>query len=426
MKKRTLFLSVMAMMASASVFAGDLLSVTPNDGNGVRVVRVYYDSGNPGERATNLLLDKTIEDNLPKKWCTANNDGDNQIDVIFELSDFYDLDKFVIQDCQTQENDANIVDYKISVSETEGWDAEWTVVVDKTDQGDVDTKIDEITPTKARYVKLSTFSTPLIRVYGFEIYGTKSAESVHPANLISVNKPILKYYDLANGNINEGPVGIFDGNTENLESKWCFARALDTDSLKYVVVDLLNQYDIKEFKLYDCKYLEYNDNVMGYNVYVSETMPDLELITNLEDGNTNWTKVVDAYAKDRLLDDVKEDVLTSAVKGRYVKLEIPRSRTVGTVRLYEFQIFGELSGSSIENEEVESFNIYPTVLNGSTNLTLNNTNEGVFSIYTLNGQLVHSQSVAPASQVQVNLASGIYIAKMTVGGADQIVKLISK
>jgi len=427
MKMKTLLLGVASIMLSTSLFAGDLISVTPNDGNGVRLVRVYYDSGNPGERATNLLLDKTIEENQAKKWCTANNDGENQIDVIFELSDFYDLDKFIIYDCKTQEDDINIASYQISLSEEPGWDASWTVVVDKTNQNGIAVKTDEIAPTKARYVKLTTYDTPIIRVYGFEIYGTKSEESDHPKNLISVAKPVLKYYDLANGNIHESPVSLFDGNTENLESKWCFARALDTDSLKYAVVDLLDLYNINEFKLYDCKYLEYDDNIIGYNVYVSETMPNLDLITNLEDGNTCWTKVVDAYASDRLLDDIKEDVLTEPIRGRYVKLEIPRSMTLGTVRLFEFQVFGEKAGgNSINSNESKTLDIYPSIFSGSAMLTLNNTVDGQFSIHSLNGKLLYSVLAAPMAQIQVNLPVGVYIAKMTTDGENQITKIISK
>lgn len=429
MKTSRLFLTALALATFASASAGDLISVTPSNGLGKRTVRVWNDTGNPGEKATNLLLDKTIEANKTKKWCTANNNGDNLIEVMFELSDYYDIDKIVIHDCKTQENDANMTDYEIYVAtEATNIGAEfgnWQLVDAKSGQGAVDIKTSEFTPTKARYIKFTSKHVPLIRVYGFEIYGTKSAQSAHPANLISVGASIMKYYDAVS--LDESPFGIFDGNNENFASKWCFARALPTDSLKYVVADLGDDYEIDGLKLYDCNHLESGANIKGYNFYVSETMPDLNLVGNLEDLNTSWKKVVSAYQSDRSADNIKVDNFATPVLGRYVKFEVPYSATTGTVRLFELEIFGELKQlTSIDEDAAENQDLFvsPSIVNRGQSLTLQD--EGILVVYSLSGQTaVSSLNVdAGATILTDQLAPGCYVAKLLSAKGSKQQKII--
>ena len=83
-----------------------IISTTPADGMGVRIARIHSASGGfNNEGPENLLLDKNVTGNGNKKWCY--NSTDNF--VIIELSDYYDVDKFVIEDCKTREpNNPNL------------------------------------------------------------------------------------------------------------------------------------------------------------------------------------------------------------------------------------------------------------------------------------------------------------------------------
>jgi len=414
--------------------AGDLISTTPNNGLGTRIVRVWNDTGNPDEKGTNVLLDKTIEENQTKKWCTANNNGENIIEIMFELSDYYDVDKLIVFDCKTQEPEYNnTTDIEIwtctSATGANTDQGDWQMVYSASGQENVNIKTCEFTPTKARYVKFTSKNVPLIRIYGMEIYGTKSEESVHPENLISVGKPVLKYYDAVS--LTESPLSLFDGNKTNFESKWCFARALPTDSLKYVVFDLENNYQLEEVKLYDCEHLESGNNILGYNLYISETMPDLDLITNLEDKNTCWTKIVDAYKTDRSSENIKTDNFVSTpVYGRYVKLEIPYSVTTATVRLFEFEIYGKLKDitTSINKSTPEDQNwfVYPGIVTSGQNIEVKE--NGTVYIYSQQGAIIESaiECNGETSISTSRMAPGCYIIKLLSTSGNKVQKLIVK
>lgn len=140
---------------------------------GVRIARIHSASGGfNNEGPENLLLDKNVTGNGNKKWCY--NSTDNF--VIIELSDYYDVDKFVIEDCKTREpNNPNLSEYHIYVSTAGTSDTDWKEVVHEINQSDVMYKVKEITPVKARYIKLvSKISSNTVRIYGFKIYGRKS------------------------------------------------------------------------------------------------------------------------------------------------------------------------------------------------------------------------------------------------------------
>ncbi|MDL2257016.1 discoidin domain-containing protein [Bacteroidales bacterium OttesenSCG-928-I14] len=371
MKNRKLlsFLIAMLFTLGATVSAqSELISQIP-DGIGKQIVSIHSFSSQTKhqEGPANLLIGDANDNE--DKWC----DNSSEMPwVIFELSEYYDLDKFVITDARVRESsNGNIAAYKIYTTTVEydadnldfgdgltieGWNtSDWELVVDKTlsedDRNELSIKTDELTtPKKARYVKFVVTDKGYrfdngnpenaVRIYGFDIYGT-FAQKVDRGNLISVGKTVLGYYNAANKR--ERPTNIIDGNMTNVNSKWCFTSVKEDEPFRYVVYDLEGQYDMSEFKVYDRSAFgdETTDsNIYGCNIYVSETAPDMSLISGLEDLNTNWTQVADI--EDALDIDIKEVKLSTPVKGRFVKLEIPYMKIPAdeAVRLYQFEVYG--------------------------------------------------------------------------------------
>lgn len=333
-----------------------LISVTPADGMGVRVARIHSVSGGfNNEGPENLLLDKNVAGNGNKKWCF--NSADNF--VIIELSDYYDVDKFVIEDCKTREpNNPNLSEYYIYVSNTGTADADWKEVVHEINQSDVMYKIKEITPVKARYVKLvPKISTNTVRIYAFKIYGRKSFDSIYDKDLISVGKPVVMQQDAPN--VQNAPVALFDGSTDAANSKWSTSSAGD----KYVVVDLEDSYAVSAFKLYDAKSVNSKDeNINGYKISVSQDL-------------SAWEVVADADNKGE--EAIKEETVSPAKVARYVKLEIPSDRMCasGILNLYEFNIFGKLNvtgdDASLKTLQVEGNSLTPAFEAERTVYTVN-------------------------------------------------------
>lgn len=303
-----------------------LISVTPADGMGVRVARIHSASGGlTNQGPENLLLDNNVAGNGSKKWCYESTDNF----VIIELSDYYDVDKFVIEDCKTRETgNPNLSEYYIYVSTTGTADADWKEVAHEINQSDIMYKVKEVAPVKARYIKLvPKVSGNTVRIYGFKIYGRKSFDSVHEKELISVGKPVIMQQDAPN--IQNAPVALFDGELQAANSKWS-----TSGSDKYVVVDLEDEYAVSSFKLYDAKSVNSAaENLNGYKISVSSNL-------------TDWETVVDV--NDKGSENIKEETLTTAKVARYVKLEIPADRmgTSKTLNLYEFNIYGALNTAS--------------------------------------------------------------------------------
>ncbi len=330
-----------------------LISVTPNDGLGTRIVRVLSNTGGfNNETAENMLLDKNIAANKNKKWC-YNASSHN---VIFELSDYYDVDKFIIDDCKTRENNPNFPEYYIYVSTTGTTDADWKEVVHEANQADVMYKIKEITPVKARYIKFVPKGLDVIRIFGFQIYGRKSFDSVHPKELISVGKPVIEQQNSTN--IQQAAVALFDANNNADNSKW---TASGGD--KYVVVDLKDNYAVSEFKLYDAQSVSAsNQNINGYKISVSTDL-------------SSWEMVVDA--NDRASENVKSDVLATSKTARYVKLEIPADRMGSNkaINLYEFEVYGKLLVTSndarLRSLSLSAGTLYPSFDPERTSYTVN-------------------------------------------------------
>lgn len=358
MKTKKLLSLMLAMFVSLGFFVqgqSSLISRMPTNGVGKQIVSVHSFSAqtNPNEGATNLLIPDILT--TTDKWCDAST---AEPWVVFELSNIYSLDKFVITDAQILEpKNGNIAEYKIFVTTTPydeiigGWeDADWTEVAHEVEAGDqtikeviLDAAVD------ARYVKFYVIDKGnrkdngnyenAIRVYGFDMYGTFASE-IDRGNLISVGKTILATEDAVSKR--ETGFNIIDGNITNKFDKWCFGSYGENINQRYTIIDLEGQYDFSKIKLYDANYLEAGtQNMQGCNIYVSDFAPDLSLI-NMYDEDTNdcWTQVVESNFEETV--DVKEYDLTG-YSGRFVKVEIPYEKAgdvTGTSRVFEVEVYG--------------------------------------------------------------------------------------
>lgn len=400
----------------------------PLNGIGKKIVSIHSSSGsaNSGESAFNLLYTHI---DSKKKWCDNVNENPW---VVFELTDVYAIDKLAFRDVSPYENgNGNVPEYWIFVSTTGTADGDWTEIVHKTNQGAVAVKEDVFeTPVNARYIKFVASrgtrtdngeKENAIRIYGFDIYGTLS-QKIDRGDLVSVGKTVLKFYDASN--YFEQPLHLIDGNTTNSANKWAFYRAGEGDSLKYVVIDLEQEYDIEKFKIYDTHYLEPNTdkNINGYNIYLSTEAPDLSLITNLKDDNTVWTQVVNANG--RGAENIKTDIITPT-KGRFVKLEIPRSRVDGTTRLFEFEVYKKES-NAIEQNTANNLKVWPSVLNNNESLNISNTEAGKIYVYAADGSLTTSKNIPSLASVHLDIPAGSYIAMVLTPSITKSFKIIKK
>lgn len=353
MKTKHILLPLLcAAVSLPSMAESQLIKALPDNGLGKQNISIHSFSSqtNGGEGAYNLLFDDGNS-----KWC----DNQNQEPwVILELNDYYKIDRFVFRDVKTKENGNyfNIDEYRVLVSTTGTEDADFTEILHKTGQKDLNVKDETLAePVEARYVKFIPKrgeGDNAIRIYGIDLYGSYS-RPVDRGELISVGKTVMKFYDAVNQR--ESAINMLDGNTTNKNNKWCFHRAGDSDPLKYMVIDLEKTYDINKFAIYDCKTLEPDDNITGCNIYVSETAPSLELIGNTGDENTCWTEVVNSNDEGGV--NVKEYALSAPVKGRYVKLVIPRDKTTGTVRLFQFEVYGTEVAIESNNANLASLSV---------------------------------------------------------------------
>lgn len=404
MKNKKLLSCFIALLVAFGFTANaqsKLISQVP-DGIGKQIVSIHsysYQTKHEEGPANLLFADQSDKED---KWC------DNKSEmpwVVFELSDYYDVDKFVIRDvCVREKNNGNIADYQIYVTTKEydgdkmefdapyikGWENDdWELVVDRTDQGELDVKEDILsTPKKARYIKLVVLDRgyrkdngnpeDAVRIYGFDIYGSFAEKVERPDNLISVGKSIVDYYKAANKR--ERPNNLLDGNLDNINSKWCFKPVTFDEPYPYVIFDLEKQYDISEFRVYDCQFLDPEENNFGAcDIYVSETAPDLNKVSVVEDENACWKHVVQSEgAEDASELKIKEYLLGAPVKGRFVKLVIPQDRIVAgkASRLYQFEAYGteaavDADDATLALLKVSEGLLTPTFDPTETNYTLN-------------------------------------------------------
>lgn len=428
MKKTYLFIYLLACFGTYSYAQSELISATPKDGVGNQIVNIHSYSGSTSVNngAFNLLYNHSDGAGSSKHW--ANN---NQWYpwVVFELIDNYDIDKIIFRDAKTQSaENANVPEYHISVSSENPDNCQWQSILHVDGQENVNVKEINLNAQNVRYIKFvgkrgqKTDGTwdNLIRIYGLDIYGTLS-EKVERES-VSVGKTVLGF----NGEsyYYERPLHILDGNTTTEDNVWRSTRPTVTDSLRWVVLDLETDYNITGFKLHDAKTLTPNAaNITGYNVYVSTIAPDIDKITPNIDQNTQWTKVVDAYAQDRIDQNIKTDEIATT-KARYVKLEIPRSRANGYIRVFQFEVLGKEAPSSLNDNKLNELNIYPTQVKRGENILVKSEKGGLLKIINTQGQIIFEYLLQSGEQnVQTqNLIPGLYILNLNNANSKIIVK----
>jgi predicted GH43/DUF377 family glycosyl hydrolase len=414
---------------------GEGIAYYPPQGIGKKAARIHSSSGqaNSSESAFNLLYSYLSS----QKWCE--NTSQNPW-VIFELTDYYNIEKTVFRDVAPYESgNGNVPEYWIYTSVTGTAAGDWKEVVHKTGQQSVNVKEDLFDmPEEARYVKFvasrgtrTDNGNPenAIRIYGFDIYGSFS-RAIDRGNVVSVGKTVLGFYDADEHYCQ--PLHLLDGDVTNQANRWYFNRAGENDSLKYVLVDLENEYEIEKFVLYDAGNFEVKSyNIDGYNIYVATAAPDLSLISKTEDKNTVWTKVMDT--KGHRDDNIKTDII-APVAARYVKLEIPRSRTYGAVRLYEFEVHKKDNGSGIAPKNVRSASvaISSTAPAAGESLSIRSLKDGIplaeAALYDITGSSVFRKSI-PDTEYTLSLPAfaGVYLLTVRLAdGTSETFKILVK
>jgi predicted GH43/DUF377 family glycosyl hydrolase len=405
---------------------GNGIAYYPPGGIGKKVVRIHSCSGQTkeSEGSFNLLYSYLT----PRKWCE-----DKSVNpwVVFELTDYYKIEKTIFHDVAPYESgNGNVPEYWIYTSVTGTKDGDWKTLVHKTNQQGIDAKEDLFDiPEEARYVKFvasrgtrTDNGSPenAIRIYGFDIYGSFS-RAIDRGNVVSVGKRVLGFNDAVDYYCQ--PLHLLDGDATNQANRWYFNQAGESDSLRYVVIDLEEEYEIEKFVLYDAGNFEaVSNNIDGYSIYVTTTAPDMSLISNMEDKNTVWTKVADT--KERRNDNIKTDII-APVAARYVKLEIPRSRTSGEGSLYEFEIYKKDDASATTTTLINDIEIFPNVLKSGDSFTVKNFPAGELSVFNLQGMLLLDKVITEnETVVHVPIPAGTYVVALKNNQSGKTAKLI--
>lgn len=434
--KNILLLNIALFMSWNMANASDLISATPKDGIGNQIVSIHSCSGQASvaESAFNLLYNISDGDDSRKKWTNTSNLFPW---VVFELTDIYLIDKIVFRDAKLFEpTKGNVPQYRIEVSLEHPDNCMWEEVALKKNQAGFDTKeliFDK--PVRAKYVKFTAWrgftsdgkADNAIRIYGLDMYGTLDEKIDYEP--ISIGKTVMGFNGASASKHYERPLNILDGNITNADNVWRSSRPSTSDSLRWVVIDLQKNYVIDRFKLFDAKFINTEHiNISGYNVYLSTEMPDMEMIKANEDLNTCWTQVVDAYADNRLAQNIKTDDIQST-KARYIKLEVPRSLATGYIRIYQFEVFGKVADDNAISfvDEQSTFLISPNPVTRGEQVEMN-VQEGLIRVYSLFGSLLKEQvlSETQKSFSTSGLEPGIYLVQYIKDKQTKSVKLIIK
>ena len=323
-----------------------VLNAFPRYGNGKSRCIIKSCSGqvNDGESVFYLNTGSWLPG---KKWCENQNEHPW---VIFEFFDYYKFDGFGFDDACTHENSQNTPEYWLYVSDDgENWGEP---VLHKSGVGDQNVKEETFAPVEGRFVKaVFTKADGAVRIYGCRIYGEYSRAFDRDDDVVSIGKTVMKSYDCVNER--ESALNLISG---VYDSKWCFYAAdINNDPIKFVVIDLEDQYFVNKFTIYDCKLHEPDNNLEHYKISIATERPDVKLITPSGDSNTCWTEVVNAMDVNQD-ETTHEHVLDKPVLARYVKLEVPRVDVDGdrghdlnhaTSRVFAFDVHGQAIQSGL-------------------------------------------------------------------------------
>lgn len=450
--------STILTLSGAFAQGSTLISQTGEGCRGKQAVMIYASSGCVNDMESPYML---LDGNNDTKWCQESGEGDkksNEPWVIFSLADYYKLDKFVMTDVQGGTNEGDKRDYKnvgaynIYISTTGTADNDWQLIYEETDGGDIAVKEAVLdTPVEAAYVKLvikdfgmrTDGSRPsnAIRIYGFDIYGTYS-RAIDRGGIISTGKTLVDFYDCwAEGNRRETPANLIDGNSD---TQWAvildkFYEDVPEGSvtpMKYVLLDLENEYDITQFILRESAPFQSK----GYRVYGCTTLPEqtdtlkgrvtyLDWWTNHE--KYGWKKLAEKVDYEAGEDfAVKEIALEEAVKARYLFLEpVRREGGEDFFRALSFDVYGTMADPvSIQNvEDATTLSVYPTVVKQGEIVTIHVDGKATVYAYSLQGEWVGAQAGEGIVSVSTSgLGTGLYLLKVKTDAGMRTAKIIIK
>ena len=283
-----------------------------------------------------------------RKWCDSSTE---QSWLILEFTAIYEVNRLVFRDVEGHEtNCGNVPEYWVYGRTKTSED--WTLLAHEDGVGNQATKDISFPPAEVRYLKL-VFSRGIrpsgepdnaIRLYGCDVYGSFVSEIPRSDSNISIGKTILAAHNTPNAT--HSALNLLTG-TPAAERPWKPTTPVQgTDPYRYVIVDLEQTYDIKRLLLWDAKSIDAAaTNMNAYQIYISEEMPNLSLITKSGDTNTCWTQVADK--KNAGAVNKKTVSLATPIRGRYVKLVFPRTsagmNNADQPALYAFHIYGTLA-----------------------------------------------------------------------------------
>ena len=294
-----------------------------------------------------------------RKWCDASTE---QPWLVLEFTGIYEVSRLVFRDVEGHEsNCGNVPEYWVYGRTKTGED--WTLLAHEAGVGNQAVKDVTFAPTEVRYLKLvftrgtrpSGEADNAIRLYGCDVYGRFVSEQSRTDGNVSIGKTILAAFDAPDAT--RSALNLLTG-LPAAERPWCPTTPQQgTDPYRYVIVDLEKTYDIKRLLLWDAKSIDSNaTNMNAYQMFISEDMPDLSLITKAGDSNDCWTQVADK--KNAGSTNKKTVSLSTPVRGRYVKLVFPRTsasmNNAEQPALYAFHIYGTPIDDEDAIDEVKS------------------------------------------------------------------------
>lgn len=306
--------------------------------------RIHSCSGmvNESESPKNILTSYVCPG---RKWCDTSTETPW---VVMEFTDIYKINRLVLHDVGTREdNCGNVPEYwvytKLNASDS------WDLAVHETGVEALADKDASFPAHEVRYVKLqvkrgirpSGVADNAVRIYGCDIYGEYSRPSERTDGAVSVGKTVLTSYDTPDASYSA--MNLLTG-TPAADCPWKFTQGVPGESpMRYVIVDLETVCDIRKFMIWDARSLDSNaSNIGDYQIYVSEERPDLSLISKTGDDNTCWTLI--ATRKNTISSNKKTVMLSSPVRGRYVKLLVPRTNSgmnpAASPKLYALYVYG--------------------------------------------------------------------------------------
>ncbi|MDC1105809.1 discoidin domain-containing protein [Prolixibacteraceae bacterium] len=223
---------------------------------------------------------------------------------------------------------------------------------------------------------------------------------------VALNKQVV---DHSGSTPNELPSFLFDGETspESASSKWCETG----DGPHYVVVDLEKVYSVYEFKMFDSGNKEdANWNSVGYTIEVSED-------------NKTWTTIAESATDD----STTKDIFTNGVKARYVKYTTGGDNGNGTIRLFEFEIYGTKDLSTpVITSSAALISVYPNPTTDFIEVKgVGITTETTVELFDLLGQLERSIPNYSGQKIDMTgLTKGVHIVRIKTGDSITYTKIM--